>query len=101
MYLHTLKPPIMHRDLKSLNLMVDRKFSEHCQMNIKIADFGLAKTITDEVTQSGVQGTYHWMAPEVFESKPYSLQADIYSYGIIMYEIITESIPYDTYKNPL
>lgn len=53
MYLHSLKPAILHRDLKSLNLLLDREYNENGV--VKIADFGLAKPLTDEsLNNSGV-----------------------------------------------
>jgi len=39
-------------------------------------------------------GTYHWMAPEVLNNKPYTYKADVYSFGIVMYEIICRETPY-------
>lgn len=63
-YLHTCNPPIIHRDLKSLNLLMD----ESCR--VKLADFGWTKGLDNYMT--GKIGTYQWMAPEVIGGQKYS-----------------------------
>ncbi|KAL4480308.1 hypothetical protein ABPG74_020824 [Tetrahymena malaccensis] len=93
-YLHSLEPPIIHRDLKSLNLLLDVPYQEDSfDYHVKIADFGLARTESkDEMTQ--VLGTFHWMAPEVFDNKQYTIKADVYSYAIVLWEFISRKTPY-------
>ncbi|KRX03812.1 Protein kinase-like domain [Pseudocohnilembus persalinus] len=99
-YLHQCKPPIIHRDLKSLNLLLDTPVrNENDKINIKIADFGLART-NDTDLMTGVLGTFHWMAPEIFDSKPYSIKADVYSFGICIWEIMCRETPYKKQPNP-
>ncbi len=63
-YLHERKIPILHRDLKSLNLLLDSKNI------IKLADFGWTKGLQNYMT--GKIGTYQWMAPEVVSSQQYT-----------------------------
>lgn len=63
-YLHTCSPPIIHRDLKSLNLLLDDSYK------VKLADFGWTKGLENYMT--GKIGTYQWMAPEVIASQKYS-----------------------------
>lgn len=72
------KHNIIHRDIKPGNIMVA------ADGNFKLGDFGVAKTM--ERTDGGTKtGTYNYMAPEVYNNKPYGLNADIYSLGMVMY----------------
>jgi serine/threonine protein kinase len=96
LYLHEAQPPILHRDLKSLNLLLmDAVTGINDFILVKVTDFGIAR-ILDEVTAKMTMqvGTCHWMAPEVINSEPYSLAADIYSFGIVLWEIAARETPY-------
>ncbi|AGO85889.2 Serine/threonine protein kinase [Pandoravirus salinus] len=86
-YLHGRDRPIVHRDLKSSNLLVDDNFT------IKVADFGFARIREDNATMTRC-GTPAWTAPEILRGERYSEKADIYSFGIVMWEIITRKQPY-------
>lgn len=93
-YLHSQNQPIIHRDLKSLNLLLDSVvLTDTDRINLKIADFGLART-NDTDMMTGFLGTFHWMAPEIFDNKPYSLKADVFSFGICIWEILSRETPY-------
>ncbi|CAG9314063.1 unnamed protein product [Blepharisma stoltei] len=93
-YLHGNNPPIIYRDLKSLNLLLAEPVtSPSDNVLIKIADFGISKFIEDE-HMTGLMGTCHWMAPEVLASQPYSLEADVYSFGVVLWEILSRETPY-------
>ncbi|WJZ86691.1 hypothetical protein VitviT2T_006125 [Vitis vinifera] len=89
-YLHHFNPPIIHRDLKSSNLLVDRNWT------VKVGDFGLSrlKHETYLTTKTG-KGTPQWMAPEVLRNEPSDEKSDVYSYGVILWELATEKIPWD------
>lgn len=89
-YLHRRNPPIVHRDLKSSNLLVDRNW------NVKVGDFGLSKwkNATFLSTRSG-KGTPQWMAPEVLRSEPSNEKCDVFSFGVILWELMTTLIPWD------
>ena len=63
-YLHSFKPPILHRDLKSLNVLLDKNYS------CKIADFGWARLRDNHMTK--LRGTFQWMAPEVITNETYT-----------------------------
>lgn len=96
LYLHEANPPILHRDLKSLNLLLlDEVNSPNDFILVKITDFGIARIIEEEEARFTVRmGTCHWMAPEVMNSEPYSLAADVYSFGIVVWEIVARETPY-------
>ncbi|CAN6469022.1 unnamed protein product [Victoria cruziana] len=89
-YLHHRSPPIVHRDLKSSNLLVDRNWT------VKVGDFGLSrlKHETYLSTMTG-KGTPQWMAPETLRNEPSDEKSDVYSYGVILWELVTEKIPWD------
>mmetsp|Transcript_63241 Transcript_63241/g.137945 ORF Transcript_63241/g.137945 Transcript_63241/m.137945 type:complete len:312 (-) Transcript_63241:135-1070(-) len=93
-YLHSFEPAIIHRDLKSLNLMLlepvqDRETVPH----IKLGDFGFARVKEREMTQ-GV-GTKHWMAPEVSRTTGYTEKADVFSFAMVAYEVICRHVPFE------
>lgn len=62
----------------------------------QVTDFGLSRFKATSVSEkmTGQAGTYHWMAPEVINSQHYTEKADVFSYGIILWEIFTRAIPY-------
>jgi class 3 adenylate cyclase len=84
-FLHSASPPIIHGDLKSANILVDSKF------RAKISDFGLSHK-----KKKGAMGTPLWMAPELLRGEALnSTMSDMYSVGIIMYELYSRKHPYD------
>ncbi|XP_074281536.1 uncharacterized protein LOC141606347 [Silene latifolia] len=89
-YLQNCNPPIVHRDLKSSNLLVDKNWS------VKVADFGLSrvKHETYLTTKTG-KGTPQWMAPEVLQSDRSNEKSDLYSFGVILWELATQKIPWE------
>ncbi|KAL5853592.1 hypothetical protein ACOSQ3_008710 [Xanthoceras sorbifolium] len=88
-YLHEQKPKVCHRDLKPSNIFLDD--ANH----VRVADFGHARFLTDEEKAlTGETGTYVYMAPEVIRCEPYNEKCDVYSFGIILNELITGDHPY-------
>lgn len=88
-YLHSGKPPVLHRDLKSANILLDESYTA------KVCDFGLSRLKAHETSMTGNCGTVQWMAPEVLSNERYNEKADVFSYGIICWELLTAECPYD------
>ncbi|XP_060207133.1 uncharacterized protein LOC132634959 [Lycium barbarum] len=94
-YLHRRNPPIVHRDLKSSNLLVDKSWT------VKVGDFGLSKLKhATFLTANSGRGTPQWMAPEVLRNEPSTEKSDVFSFGVILWELMTVSIPWKD-LNPL
>lgn len=101
-YLHASAPPILHRDLKASNILINRTLT-HCV----ICDFGLSSQFVNEA--SGLNnskdgrhgmgvGTPYTMAPEVMQGKGYTPAADVFSFGVVMYEMYTGRFPFPNMK---
>ncbi|EQC41337.1 TKL protein kinase [Saprolegnia diclina VS20] len=90
-YLHNLK--IIHRDLKSRNVLVDSL------KGAKLCDFGVARLASSHDTMTVGVGTYRWMAPEVLSENQYTVAADVFSFGMVLSEIVTHRIPYADIKS--
>ena len=82
-YLHAQKPAICHRDLKSHNVL--RAYNGA----LKVCDFGLVSV------QSAQAGTPAYMPPELFENKHFNKSVDVYSFGVLLWEIMSQSIPFN------
>ncbi|XRB22879.1 serine/threonine-protein kinase [Pseudoscourfieldia marina] len=88
-YLHGLTPPLVHRDLKSPNLLVDRAWC------VKVSDFGLSRLkARTYLTSKTCAGTPEWMAPEVLRDEPTDEKVDVFSYGVVVWELLTLQEPW-------
>jgi serine/threonine-protein kinase TNNI3K len=88
-YLHSLSPVVLHRDLKSRNILLS------AQLEAKLTDFGTSKERLDKTLTAGV-GTLLWMAPEVLMGERYDEKADMFSFGVVLSELDTHELPYES-----
>ncbi|KAE9080465.1 hypothetical protein PF007_g23045 [Phytophthora fragariae] len=86
-YLHSLSPPLIHRDLKSRNILLTKS------LEAKLTDFGVSRELLDRTMTAGV-GTSLWMAPEVMFGEKYDDKADMFSFGVVLSELDVHTLPY-------
>ncbi|XP_013881213.1 receptor-interacting serine/threonine-protein kinase 2 isoform X2 [Austrofundulus limnaeus] len=103
-FLHNMTPPLLHHDLKTQNILLDGEF------HVKIADFGLSKWRQLSVSKGSgskpteMEGTVIYMPPEEYEpskNRRADVKHDMYSYAIIMWEVLSRKIPFEEVTNPM
>lgn len=115
LYLHeeALLPsrtPIIHRDLKSSNILLSEEVSvvaatatggEHrlADIQLKLTDFGLARELQKTTNVMNAAGTYSHMPPEVIKNSTYSKASDVWSFGVLLWELLTGEVPYKGKQN--
>ncbi|KAL4434012.1 hypothetical protein ABPG75_000453 [Micractinium tetrahymenae] len=92
LYLHSLQPAIIHRDVKSPNLLVDKAWT------VKVADFNLSKIMSNTTsmmsTGTGAANPL-WLAPEILAGGSATAASDVYSFGVVLYELLTWRLPWE------
>jgi mitogen-activated protein kinase kinase kinase 9 len=99
-YLHQLEQPILHRDIKSLNFLLERAYRGY---TVKVCDFGLAKTRNETTQQTKsthmLKCTLQWTAPEILRCGRHTDKSDIYSLGVVYWELVADEIPYEGHQD--
>ncbi len=86
---HVHDRKVIHRDIKSQNIFVDRFDT------VKLGDFGIAKVLKSTMAQANTLiGTPYYLSPEIIDNQPYSFAADIWSLGILLYELCMRTPPF-------
>ncbi|KAF7828025.1 integrin-linked protein kinase 1-like [Senna tora] len=98
-YLHNEPNVIIHRDLKPRNVLLVNSSADH----LKVGDFGLSKLIKvqnshDVYKMTGETGSYRYMAPEVFKHRRYDKKVDVFSFAMILYEMLEGEPPFASYE---
>ncbi|EGZ05169.1 hypothetical protein PHYSODRAFT_534637 [Phytophthora sojae] len=91
-YLHSLETPVLHRDLKSKNVLLTSS------LEAKLTDFGISRERGDKTMTAGV-GTSRWIAPEVMLGHKYDDKADMFSFGVVLSELDVHVLPYSHAKD--
>lgn len=95
-YVHSFSPPLIHRDLKSRNVLLVAR-----NLEAKLTDFGVSRFRSENNTMTAGVGTGRWLAPEVITgTNDYGPPADIFSFGVVLAEMDTHALPYDDVIGP-
>ncbi|ELR19943.1 dual specificity protein kinase [Acanthamoeba castellanii str. Neff] len=100
-WLHHSTPTIIHRDLKTANLLIEKTANLY---RVKLCDFGLSEIKPKERAwlqdpKNGAKGTPLFMPPEVMMGQPFDEKSDVYSFGIVLWEILTRKEPFAHYDD--
>src|SRR6202012_1064481 len=81
---------VIHRDLKPHNVIIDS--TDH----VKVTDFGIARAGASDMTETGsIMGTAQYLSPEQAQGRAVSATSDLYSIGVVLYELLTARVPFD------
>ena len=95
-FMHSLSPPILHRDLKPGNILLSHS-NNKWKYTAKLADFGLStKKYLKYLLERAVE-TPIWLSPEILSGDKYSIESDVFAFGIILYEMVERKLPYENF----
>ena len=95
LFLHTRSPPIIHRDFKSANVLVD------AQWHAKVADFNMSRALEEQGVLSTLCVTNpRWLSPELLRGLQATLASDVYAMGVVLWELSTWKLPWGDSTNP-
>eukprot|EP01133_Synstelium_polycarpum_P013612 gene13612-16019_t len=101
-FLHSVTPPLLHRDLKSPNILLTRT---NGRLRAKVGDFGLSSRMFLQALRQKLRnfpvGNITWVAPEILREDEYTVKSDVFAYGLIMHELMTRQHPYREYNHPM
>ncbi|CAD7705164.1 unnamed protein product [Ostreobium quekettii] len=97
-HMHSQSPPLVHSDVKTSNFLVfvpDQMGAKRC---VKVGDFGQTFRLTGNKSKTirRRQGTPLWVAPESYHGRPLTRESDVFSLGVVMYQVVTGRMPYET-----
>ncbi|KAM9958044.1 hypothetical protein ACTFIW_013020 [Dictyostelium discoideum] len=95
-FLHNITPPLVHRDLKSPNILLASHPTNPNEISAKVSDFGLSRSIVQNFSSKVVDNPT-WQSPEVLKGTEYNEKSDIYSFGMILWECYHLELPFDEF----
>eukprot|EP01114_Cavostelium_apophysatum_P023321 TRINITY_DN8743_c0_g1_i4.p1 TRINITY_DN8743_c0_g1~~TRINITY_DN8743_c0_g1_i4.p1 ORF type:complete len:2119 (-),score=526.12 TRINITY_DN8743_c0_g1_i4:35-6391(-) len=96
-FMHTRSPKVIHRDLKSPNILMV-SFNERAELVCKVGDFGESIAVATEATGRDNLANPLWLSPEMMKQLPFNEKTDVFSFAMVMIELLTRKLPYDEHE---